>query len=499
MYSFAGDRPPKEILEAVRRGEIAAFCLFAAINGDSPASLRGLTETLHRAAREGGNPPPLIGIDQEGGQLIAVAGGATELPGNMALGATRSPELAEQAGHVLGRELLAMGVNVNFAPSLDVNVNPDNPVIGIRSFGDDPALVAELGAAMIRGIQAEGVIATAKHFPGHGDTRADSHLALPVVPHPRERLDAVELPPFRAAVRAGVGAIMTAHVLFPALDPDEPATLSAPILRGLLRGEMGFEGLIITDAMDMQAVARLGAEIGARRALEAGVDLVLLGFTQDQLELGHKMRSLASPEAIARIRAAQERLPTGLPSLAVVGCDEHREIAQTIADRSITPVRGGERLPLRPAPGDKLLVVTPKPTNLTPADTSSLAQVRLADAIRRRHSRTEWIEIRFGAPDEDVAAVLNEADKADQIVIGTISADRDPSQAALVRELIRRGRSPIVIALRTPYDITAFPNVDVYLCAYSIRDVSTEAAAKALFGEIEPTGTLPCAIPGVEV
>ncbi|CAG1773069.1 partial Beta-hexosaminidase A, partial [uncultured bacterium] len=182
MHSFRGTTLPEAVREAVRRGEIAAFCLFN-FNVVSPAQLRELTLALYAAAAEGGLPPPIIGMDQEGGQLIAVSEGTTELPGNMALGATRSPELAEQAGRVLGRELLAMGVNMNFAPSLDINNNPANPAIGIRSFGDDPNLVSVLGRALIRGIQAEGVIATAKHFPGMGDIESDSHFALPVVPH----------------------------------------------------------------------------------------------------------------------------------------------------------------------------------------------------------------------------------------------------------------------------------------------------------------------------
>src|SRR5688572_17576366 len=175
MFSFHGLTPPSEILEAVRAGRAGAFCLFAHKNVESPAQVRRLCEALHQAAREGNQPPPIIGIDQEGGQLIAITMGATELPGNMALGATRSPELARKAGYVLGRELLAMGINMNFAPSLDVNTHPDNPVIGIRSFSDDSHLVAELGAALIEGMQAQGVMASAKHFPGHGATATDSH------------------------------------------------------------------------------------------------------------------------------------------------------------------------------------------------------------------------------------------------------------------------------------------------------------------------------------
>ncbi len=495
MFSFEGTTPPQPVLDGVRRGAISAFCLFRHWNVESPAQLRTLTEMLLHAARAGEQLPPILGIDQEGGQLIAVAEGATELPGNMALGATRSPELAEQAGRVLGRELRAMGLNMNFAPSLDVNTNPNNLAVGTRSFGADPALVAELGGALIRGMQAEGVMGSAKHFPGHGDTSSDSHYTAPVVAHPLEHLEAVELRPFRAAIAAGVAAVMPAHIMFPALDPDQPATLSRRILRDFLRGRMGFGGLIISDAMDMYAVARFGAEPSVRMALEAGVDLVLLAHLPDQLALAERMVALRSPESVARIQRARAQISPTLPDLDVVGCAEHQRIAQTIADRAITLVRDGGQLPLRPAADTTIAVLTPQPRNLTPADTSSQVQLALADAIRRRHPRVMACELPHPASPDDIAAALSAVASAEIVVVGTISADQDAAQAALVRELHARGKRPIVIALRTPYDLSVFPMIETYLCAYSIRAVSTEAAARALFGEIVPQGVLPCPIP----
>jgi beta-N-acetylhexosaminidase len=495
MHSFTGCTAPDEILNAVRRGKIAAFCLFAHKNVTSPAQLRELTDALCRAAQEGGQLPPLIGIDQEGGQLVAVTGGATELPGNMALGATRSPLLAEQAGRVLGRELLAMGVNLNFAPSLDVNVNPANPVIGTRSFGDDPALVADLGTAFIRGMQNIGVMATAKHFPGHGDTASDTHHALPVVDHPLERMNAVELAPFRAAIRAGVGAIMTAHVLFTALDRDRPATLSPDVLNGFLRRKMGFEGLIITDAMDMQAVAQFGAELSVRGALTAGADLALLGHLPDQIMLSRELALMTQRGSLARIQAAREKIPQVLPALDVVGCAEHQNTAQAIADQSITLVRNGGQLPLRPNPDDLIAVITPQPVDLTPADTSSQVRIRLAEKIQQRHRRVQALELPHRAAADDIAAILDAAAQADHVIVGTISAEHDASQMQLVQTLCQRGQSPVVIALRTPYDVIGFPKVETYLCAYGIRPVSMEAVARVLFGEIAARGVLPCAIP----
>lgn len=490
MYSFRGSVPPPEFLDAVRRGDAGAFCLFA-YNVETLPQLHALTAALHQAAREGGNPPPLIGIDQEGGQLMAVAQGATELPGNMALGATRTPELAEAAGRVLGRELLALGINLNFAPIMDVNNNPLNPVVGARSFGDDPANVSALGRALIRGLQSAGVIATAKHFPGHGDTTTDSHHAVPVVNHPRERLDAVELFPFREAVAEGVGAVLSAHVIYEALDSEQPATLSRRIMTELLRGEMGYTGLTLTDAMDMHAVSERG-ERSIQEALHAGNDLILLGHLPGQLDMGQRFSDQTDAQALARILDARRHVPVTLPALDVVGCEAHRAVAQEIADRAVTLVRG--TLPLNLTPDQQVLVITPQPVNLTPADTSDSVRVGLADAITRRHANTHSVML---GRDASHGAILEQAARADVIIMGTVVAERDDAQAALVRALHETGKRLIVIAMRTPYDLTAFPMIDTYLCIYGIRTHNTEAAARALFGEITPTGLLPCAIPGI--
>ncbi|MBE2271199.1 MAG: glycoside hydrolase family 3 protein [Anaerolinea sp.] len=491
MYSFRGTTAPPEILAGLEKGLISSFCLFA-YNVESPAQLNALTTSLHAAAARGGNPPPLIGIDQEGGQLIAITGGATELPGNMALGATRSSELAEKAGRVLGRELLAMGVNLNFAPSVDVNVNPANPTIGLRSFGDDPALVADMGIGMIRGMQAEGVIATVKHFPGHGDTATDTHYNEAVIPYDIERINRIELAPFRAAVKAGVAAVMSAHIRVNALDPDHVATLSKKILTDLLRTDMGFEGLVLTDAMDMHAVARFGKLESITAALDAGADLVLLGHLTGQLDLVPLLTE--DPASAARIRAARERLPRTRPSFDVVGCAEHQAIAREIAEASITRVKGDVRL--QPNEDDHILVITPYPINLTPADTSEQVKLMLGDAISRRHNRTTHLQYPLDAL--DIPSIVHMGETANTVIVGTYNAHNDPQQVALVQELYARGMNPIVIALRTPYDLVDFPMVENYLCTYGIRPVSMEAVTRVLFGEIEAHGVLPCALPEVK-
>lgn len=498
MHSFVGLEPPQEVLDAVASGDITSFCLFAFLNVESPAQLRRLTDMLRAAAEAGGQLPPIIGIDQEGGQLQAITNGATELPGNMALGATRSLALAERTGEVLGRELLAMGINLNFAPVLDININPNNAAIGTRAFGDDPALVSEMGMAMIKGLQSTGVIATLKHFPGQGDVAADTHHTLPTITHTLAAMQARELLPFQAAMEAGAGAVMSTHTIFSVLDEHRPATMSSAVMHGLLREQMGFDGLVITDAMDMHAVAQFGAEASITAAMQAGVDLVLLGHLQDQLRLNAALKSTQRPGAQARIQSVQAALPTEFPSLDVVGCGAHQEIAQQIADEAVTVVRDRtHQLPLAPAPDDEILVITVQPENLTPADTSAAATIQLADYVRQRHRHTCQMTIPRGASLRCIQGVLDAAKQAQIVIVGTIAADHDPSQAELVKALHDCGKSPVVVALRTPYDLAAFPMIDTYLCAYSIRPVATEAVTRVLFGEIEAQGQLPCAIPGL--
>lgn len=492
MVSFRGTIAPDWVLAGLAAGEVAAVCLFA-YNVESPRQLRTLATSLHEAARTGGRPPPLVGIDQEGGQLMAVTDGATGLPGNMALGASGRLDLAERAGRVLGLELLAMGCNLDFAPVVDLAHHPDNPVVGLRSFGDDPASVARLAAATVRGLQSTGLVATAKHFPGHGATRGDSHHEAPRIDRDRHRLEEAELVPFRAAIEAEVGAVMTAHVTYPALD-DVPATLSRPILHDLLRVELGFGGLVVTDAMDMGAVAHLSPERRCAAALAAGADLVLLGHMEDQARLVHALAPAFDPTSLARIDAARRALPWDLPPLELVGSRDHRDLAQEIADAAVTVVRK-RGIPLRPARDESLAVVTVVAGNLTPADTSSATTVRLAEQVARRHGKVISLTLPYRASGLAAAEVLAAASAADHLVVGTIDVANDPRQRALLRALDERGRPFVHVALRTPHDLTVVPVAPTALCGYGVREVNTEAVARVLFGEIVAGGRLPYAIP----
>ena len=348
---------------------------------------------------------------------------------------------------------------------------------------------------MTQGRQAEGVIASAKHFPGHGDTGTDTHHAAPIVEHHMERMKAVELLPFERAIAAGVDAIMPAHIVFTALDADYPVTLSPAIIKGYLRGTLGFQGITISDAMDMHAVTRFGRLESVRGAIAAGIDLVLLAHLPDQLALAEQVRHMAQPDAVARIHNMRASVPHTLPPLDVVGCAAHQQIAQTIAESSITLHRDGGMLPLCPGADDVIAVITAQRAHLTPADTSADVQIALADAIRQRHPRTQAYQLPRHAAPGDISAILTATRSAQYVIVGTIAADQDQAQAELVNALHARGQQPVVIALRTPYDLVAFPQIETYLCAYSIRAVTTEATARVLFGEIPATGVLPCPIP----
>jgi beta-N-acetylhexosaminidase len=514
LLAFEGkDAIPQPVLDAIRTIRPAGFTLFRALNIDHPAQVRALTQSLQSVALEFGMPPLLIAADQEGGQLMAVGDGATPLPGNMALGAARSPELAFRAGEVLGLELGAMGINLNYAPCCDVNINPRNPSVGTRSFGESPALVAELSAAMVSGMQSQGIASTAKHFPGHGDTTTDSHHGIAVLPHSLERLREVEFPPFIASIAAGVRAVMVGHLALPAIEGGSslPATLSPTILNNLLRGELGFGGVIVSDAMNMRAI-RQGEYFGEQivQAVRAGIDLLLMGA-----DLGGQRRAFTALVAAVRdqrldlnelsassgrVHGLRDWIRSGAdqPDLDVVGCPDHLALAEEIAARSITLVRDDNQLlPLRLPAGGRLAVIVPRPRDLTPADTSSYETPALAQAMRHYHPDVDEFLVPHEPDESDIAALLGEINKYERVIIGTLNALTQPSQAALVQAILQSGAQTVVVALRMPSDLNAFPQAPAYVCTYSILEPSMQAVAKALWGRAAFPGWLPASIPNL--
>ena len=511
MIAFDGRELPEDIAGAVSKRPFAGVTLFYGHNVDSPAQVRALTVAL-QSATAAENRPLLIAIDQEGGQLNALGLQSTQFAGAMALGAAGSEDLAERVGRAIGRELRAVGVNVNYSPVCDLATNPANPALGIRSFGDDPVAVGKLAAATVRGLQAEGVAATLKHFPGHGDIGVDTHLQLAVVDEPREAFLAREVVPFRAAMDEGPHLVMAGHVGVPALTDDAtlPASLARPVMTHLLRDELGYDGLAITDALDMHALAQGAAQIvDAIAALNAGEDL-LLGTADVQLlkrlEEGleqAELRGLLDPRARQTSHARLVATRTWLakfeqPSIDVVGSPEHQELAAELAQRSVTLVRNDDGLlPLRLADGARVAVIQPRPTDMTPADTSSQVPALLAEAVRRRHSMADELVIEHSPTDEDIAALATRVASYDMVILGTTAANLVPAQAALAQRILGLGVPTVTIALRTPWDLGAYPAARTHVCSYGILPPTIQALAEALFGEWPFSGRLPVEIAGL--
>lgn len=511
MLSFVGTEPSAEVLEALRRDRAAGVTLFRHLNVRSPGQVRALTAALQAAAADCGLPPLLIAADQEGGTLLALPG-ATPFPGNLALGAAGSPDLARRTGYAIGRELAAMGININYAPVCDVNSNPHNVSVGPRSFGEDPVRVAELGAAMIEGMQTAGVAATAKHFPGLGDAGADSHHELPQLLHTVTHLQTIELPPFAAAIRAGVRLVMTAHIALPVVTEGLllPATLSPAILRGLLRNEMGFAGVIITDALEMKAIQQgPGLLIDAIAAVAAGNDLLLLNVTMSNEGVIYQGLLQAARRTLlpgGQVRASAERVLAlkewttrrAPPALEVVGCVEHQALAFEIAAQAVTLVRNAAGcLPIQLPSDAPVAVVVPQPQDLTPADTSSYERPALAQAVRAQHGLVDEFVMPIDPAESDVSALRAQLARYALVIVGTIGAALHPGQAALINALLAEGVATIVVALRMPYDLVMFPAAPTFVCAYSLQPASLQALAQALWGRLPFRGRLPVSIPGL--
>lgn len=445
-------------------------------------------------------------------------GGATRFPALMALGASGDPGLAYEMGRVTALEARALGVHVPFAPVLDVNNNPENPVINVRSLGEDPEMVAVLGAAFVRGLQDHGAIATAKHFPGHGDTGVDSHISLPVIRVSRERMDSVELFPFRRAVDAGLGAIMTAHITVPEITGARtPATLAPAVLTGLLRDEMGFGGLVFTDAMDMGAVDRM-FERGeaAVRAIEAGADVILmppdLRAAREGIVAAVRAGRLSEERidrSVLSILKAKEKLGLDRERTVdldrmreVVGVRPHLAVARELADRSVTVLKD-ERglLPLRGTPTANVYSVTyRRPNDLRAGRAFDAGLRRTYRSLRTAHvdqetTRREYDEILTRTRGMNLTIV--------SLHVGVRTASGSvalPDEAVgFVKRLARSGRPHIVVAFGNPYLLAEFPRVGTYMTAWSGIPVAERAAADAILGRITVTGRAPTRIAGFEI
>jgi beta-N-acetylhexosaminidase len=534
MVAFEGERLPPWVARRLRDAPVAGMTVFRHHNVRSPGQVRELAEAFQRvgAANAGGGAggagtaPLLVAADQEGGQLQALGTEPTQFAGNMALGAVDDEALVERVGAAIGLETRAMGINVVYAPALDLASEPANAGLGVRSFGDDPATVGRLGAAMVRGLQRAGVAATIKHFPGLGQTGTDTHHGLGIVELNRATLEATALVPFRLAIGSGPRLVMSSHVAVPALTghPALPATLSPMVMSWLLRRELGFDGVAISDALDMRALAQGPAQaVDIVAAVEAGVDLLLCSAdrrAQKRIEATLVAAASRSLFADGELAASSERIDAlrswlasagPAPDLSVVGCAEHRVLSHELAERSVTLVRGvgvddgrsgrpdsGAASPTALLPTRaRILAIMPQPTDLTPADTSSTVPPGLGRALRTRFESVEEVVVGVAPTPREISAIRARAAGFDAVVVGTIDAIRQPAQFELVEAVASAGRPTIAVALRTPWDVARYPASSAALCTYSILPDSLEALAAGLVGAIPFLGRLPVAVPGV--
>ncbi|MCM3171879.1 glycoside hydrolase family 3 N-terminal domain-containing protein [Paenibacillus sp. MER 99-2] len=481
---------------------------------------RQVATFTHDLQAEAGDIPLFLGIDQEGGVIKRIPGG-TNLPGQMALGATGNTALAESAAQLTGEELKALGIQVNFAPVLDINSNPDNPIIGIRSFGSNADLVTRLGLAMIKGLKESGVIAAVKHFPGHGDTAVDSHLGMPVLTHQRERLDAVELKPFREAINNGVDMIMTAHIAFPAIDNEQmtslkdgqkvpvPATLSKKVLTGLLRDELGYDGLIISDAFTMKGIAEhFGENKAVERAVSAGVDIILMpqdSAAAHQTLLNAVMKGTIPKETIeasvTRILEAKsqyglfERSQSLSVKLAqlnrVIGSDQHRVVERDIAEKAVTVLASREGKHVDSiTKGDQVVIVA--------ADEQQAQQLerQLQQSANNLSIKTGISVIRQG----NSQAILQALAKADYVILASYQFRNVASEfgwsdyQVLTDDMNRRNQRYTLLSLGNPYETIHLKNVRSALAVYGKQEPNTLAGIKVLLGQLEAGGKLPVEI-----
>ncbi|EOD67528.1 beta-N-acetylhexosaminidase [Amycolatopsis vancoresmycina DSM 44592] len=498
---------PAQVIQKYHLGGVIYFNNDTRDNFDDPVQVAKLSNGLQQAAVSSGAHIPLqIGADQEGGTVTRMGAPATEFPNSMAISAGRDANRATKAATIIGRELRAVGINQDFAPDSDVNSNPANPVIGVRSFAGQPGLASQFVAAEVKGYQDSGlpaktVAATAKHFPGHGDAATDSHTGLPRIDRTEQAWRDIDVPPFKAAIKAGIDSIMTAHIQFPSLDPSlEPATLSKPIVTGKLRNELHYNGVVITDSLEMQGVREMhsDAEIPVL-ALKAGVDQLLMPVHLD-VAINSVLAAVKSGDIPmwridqSVLRVLKLKFERGIlfspfvdPNrvMKTVGTPSSLQTAQDIADRGITAIANDAGvLPLTQKPATALV------TGWGVSTTASLAQKLTAHGTAATAYQTGQ------APtDAQIAQAVANAGSADLVVVLTNNIGAFPRQTKLLDALQATGKPVVAVAAQIPYDAGYPTTVKTWLATYGYITPTLEALAKVILGETKPVGKLPVDIP----
>ncbi|MFJ8912387.1 glycoside hydrolase family 3 protein [Amycolatopsis sp. NPDC102389] len=498
---------PAQVIEKYHLGGVIYFNNDSRDNFDDPVQVAKLSNGLQRAAlRSGARIPLQIATDQEGGTVTRMGAPATELPNAMAISAGRDTKAAQEAARILGHELRAVGINQDFAPDADVNSNPANPVIGVRSFSGRPELASQFVEAQVKGFQNSGrrsetVSAAAKHFPGHGDAATDSHLELPRIDRSEASWRETDVPPFKAAIKAGIDSIMSAHIQFPSLDPSgEPATLSKPILTGKLREELGYRGVVVTDSLSMDAVREMhsDAEIPVL-ALKAGIDQLLMPVNLE-LAINSVLDAVRKGELTERridesvLRVLKLKLNRGILTspfvdpakvMSKVGVPANLATAQGIADRSVTAIRNdGGVLPLKQQPA-KTLVTGWGATTTTSLAAKLTAHGTSATALQTGQTPT----------DAQISQAVAAAKDVDLVVVLTNNVGTYPLQGKLLQALADTGKPVVAVAAQIPYDAGYENPIKTWLATYGYITPSLEALAKVILGKVKPQGKLPVDVP----
>ncbi len=498
MVGFPGTELTPEIKQFLAEYKVGNIILFRQNIHDNK-QLRSLCMELQQCIKENTGYDALIGIDQEGGIVTRLGADGVNVPGGMAIAAGSSSEGAYLAGRMTGRQLRAVGINFDFAPDLDVNCNPDNPVIGVRSYGDTPEQVTKYGLEMMRGLQDENILACAKHFPGHGDTNLDSHLSLPCVDKPVEELERMEMYPFIQAVKAGVASIMTTHILFPALEPDSvPATMSRRIITGILREKMGYQGLVITDSMEMAAIQTYyGTEEGCVATLQAGVDIAMICHSLDMARKAICRVEQAVREGKISIKELEESTARILRLKVEYKVGEFgekydntfdRKLVSEMIQKSVAGYQITEEQSLNP--GANPLFV----------GSNSYRSSQVSNQENKKFTFADWMAEHYGGdfhiftadPDDgEIEAIFQAAKGHSALVLGTYNGHLRVGQRRLLKEIEHVGIPILVIAFGIPYDLCHVPEHIPCLAVWEYSERSFEAVLAILKGERKPVGKIP--------
>ncbi|KAI8884240.1 glycoside hydrolase family 3 protein [Backusella circina FSU 941] len=514
MCGFDSTEPTEGILDLIRNHNLGSVIYFSR-NIESAAQVQKLTLALQRAAKEAGHKRPLfIAVDQENGVVRRLGSSGTYLPGSMALGAIGSSSAASQVARATAKELKVLGMNWNLAPDMDVNNNPLNPVIGVRSFGEDPQLVAKLGIAQVEAYHKSKIATSIKHFPGHGDTATDSHLGVPVIDKDMSDLDKVELVPFYEAIQskgdAYPSSVMTGHISLPKIikEKNRVACIASEVVTDILRKKLGYQGIAITDCLEMDAVKdTVGTPQGAVLALQAGNDIAMISHTltyqkdafkliYQGLDQGGELNETQLTQSLERVAALKDRFLSWDDALTEhdlgeIGCQEHVDLSKRLYKDVPTIVRDRENiLPFKPESQQKVLFLAAHVPLTLAIDSESEPFNSMYEALKFRHSNTEYVI--FNEHTEDLT---NKIEAADYVIIGTANGNLHPFQATMVKLGAKHAKKLAVIAVINPYDLMDFPELSTFIVTYEYTPPAHEAAIAAVFGEIQPLSRLPITIP----